>query len=269
VVQKVDFIVVERTPLPQICIVPRLSVAEAYEAVVHELVHALRYRPRGRWDLARTPIDAPSFRQALVTGPGGELEAYTQSVGARIRLRHGRLLASPLLVGFDPASGAPRMPPNDLAALILAPQPGGLGYADGLLSGALVQARREVVDELAARRQLVETMIGERKSGAEILEKNVGVYQHNIEANRHNLGIARSRGDKALIQKSSAGLAEAESGLARTRAMLDAAHASEARLVEELGALTTELASIQGLGTSEAAKPTSASGPDVSGGTAP
>jgi hypothetical protein len=139
------------------------------------------------------------------------------------------------------------MSPAELAGLILAPQPGGLGYADGLLREALTQARREILEELVTRRQLLETSIGERKTAVEILEKNIGVYQHNIEANRHNLSIAKARADRALIQRSQAGIAEGESGLARTRAMLDAAHASEARLVEELAAVGAELEATQAL----------------------
>jgi hypothetical protein len=81
---------------------------------------------------------------------------------------------------------------------------------------------------------MVQSVIAERRTNAERLTKNIDVHTHNTSVHAHNAKIAEARGDRALAERSRAGLREAETGLARTKAMIEAARVSEARLTEQL-----------------------------------
>lgn len=232
-----DFILVERTLLPEICIVPRLSVAAAYEAIVHELVHAVHIEPRSGSNLAETVRDEHGFLSAFVMVPGGEVHAYTVGTRARLRLQHQAYRASPLIALFDLDSGEPRVPAPAMAEVILGREPYGLGYADGLLQRTFSESRETALGKLEERSNLVAQVLDERRRNLAIFLANVEVHTHNLAAHEHNLSIAGARGDAALLARSRAGLAEAERGLARTRAMIVAARASEVRLTDQLAAL--------------------------------
>jgi hypothetical protein len=235
-----DFLVVERTSLPRICILPRLSLAEAYETLVHELVHALRMDPRRSRALALQPIDEAAFRVAVALEPGGEVEAYSTSLGARIRLREPARLTSPLLPFFDPHTGAPLANGDTLAALVLAPRPQGLGYATGTLEGALGRAREALAKSVGAERTMLEAMLAERRTNIPLFEQNVAVHTHNLGVFQHNLDLATARGSSDLAAKSRAGLDDTARKLARTKALLEAARASEARITALLATLDVE-----------------------------
>jgi hypothetical protein len=240
VVDQPDFLVVERTLVPQICIVGRLSLASAYEAIVHELVHAVRNNPRDGSALAAKIDDEAAFRAALVAVRGGELEAYVVGTRARLRLGQRGVYLSPIIHLFDPRTGELAAPYPVLVDLILAPRPRGLGYADGLMRDSFLRARAELAEHHLRRRTIVERVLEERRGNIGVVLKNIDVHTHNLAAHRHNLELATARGSRALTETSRAGIKNAEEKLARSRAMLDAARASEVRLRDELEAIRAE-----------------------------
>ena len=240
-VRQPDFVLLERTSLPEICIAPRLSLANAYEAVVHELVHALRRDPRAARSLVATAADERAFLSAFALVPGGEVEAYTFSTRASIRLGHGGKRTAPLLPSFDASTGQPRATPAQLAELIIAPRPKGLGYAQGLLRGVFADAKKNQHEYLSSKRKAFETAQSERRTKLASLQKNVEVQTNNLDVHRYHLDLAGARGDKALGDRSRAGVAEAEKTLGELRKLIEAARASEKRLTEEITAVTAQM----------------------------
>jgi hypothetical protein len=239
-VRQPDFVLLERTSLPEVCIAPRLSIADAYEAVVHELVHALRRDPRSARNLVATSADERAFLTALTLVPGGEVDAYTVSTRARIRLGHRGKRTAVLLPSFDASTGQLRAAPNQLSELIIAPRPKGLGYADGLLRGAFAEAKKNQLEYLSSKKTAFETAQSERRGKLASLQKNVEVQTNNLDVHRYHLDLAGAKGDKALADKSRAGVAEAEKTLAGLRKLIEVTRASEKRLGEEVAAVTAQ-----------------------------
>jgi hypothetical protein len=236
-----DFLFVERTLLPNICIVARIPLVDAYDAVVHELVHATRVDPHATSELAAKSREDGEYRTALVLLPGGEADAYRTGVRARLRMGYLGNRRSGVQDLFDPASAELRAPVAALAERILAPRPGGLGYADGLFRNAFEEGRHSLLEELSAKRSLVEQVLAERRANIAISAANIDIHTQNIEGSRHNLGVGTATKNAALIQQSRAGIEADQRGLAESHAMLDAAHASETRLLAELTDLTGRL----------------------------
>ena len=241
-----DYVLVERTLLPQICVVPRMTLAEAYEVLLHELVHALHYEPCKLMASATQPLDDDAFRQQVVLAPGGEADAYVLSVGARLRLGTPGSVTSPLLDLFDPQTGALRVTREALAPRILAPPPGGLGYAQNRLRDPRGEATAALIQQLSLRRSLLEELIRKRRSAAGVHAQNVAIHGQNIQASQHNIGVAQRKGDGRAQSEWRAKLAASEQGLAATKASLDAASASETRLTAELATLDAQLAELRG-----------------------
>jgi hypothetical protein len=250
-----DYVLVERTLLPQICVVPRMTVAEAYEVLVHELVHALRYQPCQLMAAARSPLGDDAFRVQAVLAPGGEAEAYTVSVGARLRLRTPGTVSAPLLDLFDRNTGALQVAPEVLAPRILGAPPTGLGYAQNRLKDPRGEAVSALVQQLSLRRALLVELVQRRRAAADIHGKNVAVHTHNIDGARQNVSIAERRGDRRARDEWRAKLAASEQGLVNTRAMIAVAAASDARISAELATLDAELAQLTAGGRGSPAAP--------------
>lgn len=232
-----DFIHAERTLLPEICIVARLPVVDAYEAIVHELVHALGMDPQAKTRLAAVARDKHAYDLSFVLLRGGEVEAYTVSGRARLRLGYRGTRVARIQPFFDPRTAQPALGQEALAEVILATPPKGLGYASGLLANAFDEARRELSAQRVAERSMLEQVLAERRANIGVFTTNVDVHTHNIAAHRHNLGVAAATGNQPLAAKSRAGLTAAERALADTRKLLEAARASEARLVGAVAGL--------------------------------
>ena len=237
VTTEADFIRVERTFLPDICIASRLSIVEAYEAVVHELVHALRLSPHARTHLAATAKTKAAFDLAMVLLPGGEVEAYTVSWRARMRIPDRGLRMWRGLRFINPYTLQLATTPDVLARAILAPPPEGLGYAEGTLASTFEEAKHALDTETTEVRSLLDATLAERRANIAVYEANLNAYTHNIAAYHHNLRLAESTANRQLAVVSRAGIAEAERGLAETRALLDAGRASETRLVADLASV--------------------------------
>jgi len=240
-----DFIRVERTMLPDICISDRVSVLQAYEAIVHELVHALRADPRSQIALARTVTDEGAFRTATVLARGGEVEAYVTGMSARLRLHRSESLTSPIVNLFDPQSGELGAPPIALAARILADRPQGLGYASGLLRDSYPNARRSARAGLSSLYTLAVEALRDRQSHIDTAMANIVIHTNNIAAHRHNIQVASSRGNAALRAQELAALVVSEESLARTKTILEAAGSSKARLAEELTSVGGQLTALR------------------------
>jgi len=231
--------------LPEICIAPRLSVADAYEAVVHELYHALRRDPRAARNLAGTAADEKAFQVAFAQAPGGEVEAYLASTRARVRLGHPGKRTAPMARVLDAGTGKPTVPQAQLADIVLGPKPNGLGYSQGLFRGVYTDARKTLLEQLGAKRTALETAQKERRTKIESLGKNIEIQTQNIEVYRHNLGLDTAKADKALADKARSGMAEAERELASLRKLMDVARESEKRLGVELAAVTAQIDGLQ------------------------
>lgn len=244
--QHPDYVFFERTSLPAICVAPRLSVAEAYEVVVHELVHALRYAPCRRTDDALGPADDATYMAAAVLAPGGEADAFVASIRARLRVSSQGWLISPLLDVFDRGTGNLIAPREALVPRILAPPPTGLGYATGRLATVRNDALAAVTMKLSLKNELFDKLLAQRRAAADVDRQNLHIHESNIEAARNNQAVYRARGDAKGVARWAAEEATAVRGLAATKAELEIATTSERRLVEEQAAVAAELAQLRG-----------------------
>ena len=236
-----DLVLVERTMLPEICIAQRISILEAYEAIVHELVHALRADPRSALTLAQTAPDERAFLLAFVQAPGGETEAYETAVAARLRLHHTDRLTSPILRFFDRTSGALVVPPVVLADAILAPLPEGLGYADGRLRDSYTNAWRKVRESLSLRSTLIEEALKDRQRLIDVATANVDIHTSNVAVHRHNVQVASARGMVGLKAREAAALDESRKELERTHTLLATAQSSKTRLEKDIASLREQI----------------------------
>ena len=73
------------------------------------------------------------------------------------------------------------------------------------------------------------------------LTKTTEVLTHNLGVREHNIGIARSRGDRALEETSRQELASDQRALAETRARISSSAESQARVFAEIAALTARI----------------------------
>jgi hypothetical protein len=163
-IEHLDFIELRRTSLPQICLRANLSVVEAYETLVHELVHAVRADPWGEEELAATVADEPAFLSALSLMAGSEVDAYVMAAGAIMHLRCDYHPDARLERLFDPRTLKLRATREEVATIIVQSKPVGFGYGDGSLRGRFAQARRGRLESLSAKRALVATLLtGRRK----------------------------------------------------------------------------------------------------------
>jgi hypothetical protein len=245
--QHAEYVLVERTLLPKVCVMPRLSLAEAYEVVVHELVHALSYQPCQLMESARSEEPAEAFRAKVLLSPGGEVDAYTASIPARLRLgQGGNALSAPLIAFFDPKTLALRVPRTELVTPILVPPPAGLGYGVNRMKDPRGELRTALVSQLSLRRDLLAELVQRRRAAAEVYGKNIPIHQHNIDAARHNLEVARQRNDARLGAEWRAKLAASEAGQANARKMIELCASSEKRLGAELTEIEAEIARLSG-----------------------
>ncbi|RYE93881.1 MAG: hypothetical protein EOO75_03370, partial [Myxococcales bacterium] len=216
-----DYIMVKRSRVPHFCLARGIDVASAYEALLHELVHAALRDPHFTTRKASESDDA-SFLEAFVQAPGDEVDAYLAGSRARIRLERGRgRVHRPLQPLLDDQGNlvAGRL---IMARAILAPPPAGLGYA----AGALRDARRKSLEAEAAerttRQRVVDETLALRREQRRVLETNVGVHQHNVAAHRQNAAQAQAAGQAAAAQQSLGKAREAEKLLADTQRQLPA-----------------------------------------------
>jgi hypothetical protein len=238
-----DFVMVSRWLMPRICIQPGLGTTQAAEAFVHELIHALRRDPRINPD--PVAFDDESYARAVVQLPGDEVDAYAGAVRVRIRLDGQQAIAPQLARVFDPA-GNLLVSRDDLGRIVLARQPQGLGYADGLLAGARQKAIASEAKRVAMRRDLLAQYADFRRQEAAVHAKNIEIFTGNLKVYEHNIGVAQQRNDPALEQKTRAQLAAEQRTLADARTKLAAAQASEERVRADLGPLDMRLAQLGG-----------------------
>lgn len=250
VVDTPDYLVVRRWVAPRICLVPGISLAGAYEALVHELVHALRRDPfaaEQAADLTAPGLDEGTFSIARVQSPGDEVDAYVAASRARARLEGTNgVLLGPLQPLFDP-SGVLRAPRDVLARTILAPAPTGLGYASGTMHAALAQARRDEADMLDVRRKVVAALVENKQKERAVHAQNVVIHTQNVGAFEHNIGVARQRGDAALEARTRAQLAEEQRLLLASKQSDQDAAAAGVRLAAELSSLDQRIATLRSL----------------------
>ena len=227
-----DYVLLRRSRVPRICLARGISVASAYEALVHELVHASQRDPQ----LVMVPAsqsDQASFLVAFVQAPGDEVDAYLTGARATIRLDHGRRRVHRALQPLLDDQGQPVADRATVARTILAPVPNGLGYATGALRDAYAKELEAENAEHDARQRVVNETLAIRREQHRVFESNVGVHQHNIAAYQQNATIYRSQGDRAGEQKALAGVQEATRLLTDTQRQLAAVVASEQRLTAE------------------------------------
>ncbi|MCC6645290.1 MAG: hypothetical protein IT374_06955 [Polyangiaceae bacterium] len=196
-----DYVVVRRAETPAICLVAPLPVAAAYEAMIHELVHASARRST---DLGPDPAsfaDERAYLMAVVLSPGDEVDAYVTASGARARLDGTTKHLIPALISSFDTTGRLTKPRDAVAEIILAPRPRGLGYADAGLRGSYARDKDDLARLRASRREFLGKLARAKQQELSALDANVGVARHNLAARRTNLGIARQRGDAAEITK--------------------------------------------------------------------
>lgn len=244
--QHAEYVLVERTLLPKVCVMPRLSLAEAYEVVVHELVHALSYQPCQLMESARSDEAPDAFRAKVLLSPGGEVDAYLASIPARLRLgQGGSALSAPLITYFDAKTFAPKVQREELVSPILVAPPQGLGYGLNRMKDPRAELRLALVAQLDLRRELLGELVQRRRAAAEVFGKNIPIHQHNIDAARNNIEVARQRNDRRLLADWQQKLAASEAGQANARKMVEVASSSEKRLTGEIGELQTEIQRLQ------------------------
>lgn len=227
-----DYILVKRSRVPRFCLARGIDVASAYEALLHELVHASLRDPHFATRKA-SESDEASFLETFVQAPGDEVDAYLAGSRARIRLDRGRgRVHRPLQPLLDDQGNltAGRL---IMARAILAPPPAGLGYAAGALRDARAKSLEAEAAERLTRQRVVDETIALRREQRRALETNVGVHQHNVAAHRQNAAQAQAAGNSAAAQQSLGKAREAEKLLADTQRQLPAVVASEARLTAE------------------------------------
>lgn len=208
-----DYVVVRRAERPTICLVAPMSMAAAYEAMIHELVHARARQATDEGPDADAFATEAAYLTAVVLSPGDEVDAYVAASGARARLdgttRH---LVAPLASAFD-ASGRLQKPREEIARLVLARRPVGLGYVDGALRGAYARDKETQARLRASRRDFVERLLQAKRQELSGLDANLAVHRHNLAARRHNLGVARARGDATEVAKLTKAIADDERAL--------------------------------------------------------
>jgi hypothetical protein len=237
-----DSVRFDLTLMPKICFVQKLSVGEAYEGVVHELVHALRYDPDDVTAIAVSSPDEATFMRRAVLTRGGEAEAYAIATRARRRIRGGHFNSSlaPILNLDSPTPIAPEV----FANAILAPPPRGLGYADGIFRGTYQEAIVKARETLVTERDLDAKLLGERRNFLAYLAKKDQVDQSNLGVFEHNAEVGKARGDGALIADSQRQYAETKASIARTKTLGEVANASIARLTARLADVEARLAAL-------------------------
>ena len=166
-----------------------MPVRAAYEALVHELTHALHRDPRAQpFDLA-SPADEARYALAVVQLPGDEVDAYATAARARARVDGGTGgLLPPLRTAFD-AGGKLLASREALGRAVVAPPPAGLGYSEGmLLRSALSVARATEARTIDSKRRLLTTYADLRHAEQEALAKNVDLVAGNAGIREKNIG---------------------------------------------------------------------------------
>lgn len=232
-----DYVVVRRAEIPTICLVAPMPIAAAYEAMIHELVHA---RARQATDEGPDPFahsTEEAYLTATVLSPGDEVDAYVAASGARARLdRTTKHLLPPLASSFD-SNGRLLVKREEIARLVLASRPAGLGYADSGLRGAYARDKEAIAKLRASRREFVDQLLRGKKQELAGMDANVGVFRHNLGARRHNLEIARQRRDAAEIAKLTKEIADDERALRDLERVTPLVREGVSRLEKELAAL--------------------------------
>ena len=162
---------IERWLVPRVCVHAGLPLRGAAEAFAHELEHAVFRDPRVvPMDPATAP-DEITYAVAYVQVPGDEVDAYSVASRVRIAIDGNRSgIAYPLLHVLD-RTGNPTVPREDLARIIVDPPPGGLGYGQGVLEGALANAKDAEARLLAGKRALLVAYAASREALAKELAR--------------------------------------------------------------------------------------------------
>ncbi len=232
-----DYVVVRRGEVPTICLVAPMSTAAAYEAMIHELVHAQARQATDEAPDADAFATEDAYLTAVVLSPGDEVDAYVVASGARARLDGtNRNLIAALANKFDPA-GRLLVGRDEIARVVLARRPWGLGYGDTGLRGAYARDKEMRAKLRASRRAFVEQLLAAKRQELSAMTANLGVRRHNLDARRQNLAIARARGDAAEAARLTKGIADDERALRELGRVTPLVRDGVTRLERELARL--------------------------------